>query len=173
MTETGSGIVYNGHPLPGVEIRIVDGVIEVRAPMLFRTYRDGTSPLDAEGWFRTGDIGDFDGSILSVQGREGDLIITGGENVWPQQVEDALTKHNSVLEVCVAGVPDREWGHSVHAWIVLNEDQVISLDETRDLVKQTLPSYCAPKELHIVSSIPRTSLGKPQRALLISQLTRN
>lgn len=172
LTETGSGVVYDGLPLEGVEIRIDAGVICLRAPMLLRAYRDGTTPLDADGWFRTGDLGSVnDDGTLSVAGREGDLIITGGENVWPEAVEDAMRGHSAIADVCVAGVPDAEWGHAVHAWVVLVDGMSITLEEARERVKSTLAAHCAPKHLHITTQIPRTSLGKPRRSVLVESLT--
>jgi O-succinylbenzoic acid--CoA ligase len=162
LTETGSGVVYDGVPLDGVEIRLSpDGEISVRAPMLFRCYRDGTNPKDSDGWFHTGDIGKFasDGRLV-VHGRRGDLIITGGENVWPQQVEAVLGRHPRIREVMVRGVPDSEWGQRVVAWIATKENGVISLDEVRNWVKDSLPAYCAPKSIHILGTLPRTTSGK-------------
>ena len=106
MTETGSGVVYDGVPLDGVEVDIAtDGEIRLRAPMLLRCYRDGTTPFDDDGWFATGDLGEWrpDGT-LHVAGRRGDLIITGGENVWPEAVEAALADHPGVAEVMVRGI---------------------------------------------------------------------
>lgn len=171
LTETGSGVVYDGRALDGVELDIRESIIHVRAPMLLRAYRDGSNPLDANGWFRTGDRGSLstDG-VLTVEGREGDLIITGGENVWPEQVEATLMTHPGVLDVCVAGVSDNTWGHAVHAWIVTDPEHDITLELMRDHVKQTLAAYCAPQQVHIVGAIPRTALGKPQRHLLASTL---
>lgn len=169
MTETGSGIAYNGIPLRDVEIKIVDDEIIIRAPMLFRAYRDGTCPIDSNGWFATGDLGKIDNNgVLRVDGRRGDLIITGGENVWPEQVERALAQDQRIQDVCVAGVSDPEWGQAVTAWVVSNDD--IALDDIRDVVKQTLPAHCAPKQVIRVGEIPRTALGKPQRSVLISSL---
>lgn len=172
MTETGGGIAYNGKPLQGVEIDIRESIVHVRAPMLMRQYRDGNSPVSSDGWLRTGDIGSFHGNILQVEGREGDLIITGGENVWPMVVEQSLTTHPKVKEVCVAGIPDTMWGQSVTAWIVTNESQNLDLDEVRAHVKLTLPSYCAPQKIFLVNEIPRTTLGKPQRSRLVELATR-
>ena len=167
LTESGSGVVYDRVPLDGVEVEIRDGVIHLRAPMLLRAYRDGSVPLDAHGWFRTGDMGEFVDGLLTVHGREGDLIITGGENVWPEQVEDALRTHPSVVDVCVAGVPDDHWGHVVTAWVVAAPDTALSLEELREHTKETLPAYCAPKRVIGVDRIPRTALGKPRRAELV------
>ena len=172
MTETGSGVVYDGVPLDGVEVRIVDGIVHVRCPMLLRAYRDGTVPVDADGWFRTGDIGTFDDGVLAVQGREGDLIITGGENVWPDQVEEVLRTHPGVADVCVVGVEDPEWGNAVHAWIVVHPGSSVVLDGVRDHVKQFLPAHCAPRAVHVATTIPRTNLGKPRRAELVARVPR-
>jgi len=142
--------------------------------MLLRAYRDGTVPLDSNGWFCTSDRGSLtDDGVLSIEGRDGDLIITGGENVWPEIVEDALRDFESITDLCVAGVADPEWGHAVHVWIVTSDPHLISLDAVRDHVKKTLPAHCAPQHVHYVSEIPRTALGKPQRSLLIENAVTN
>jgi O-succinylbenzoic acid--CoA ligase len=167
LTETGSGVVYDGRPLDGVELRVDgDDEILVRCTMQLRAYRDGTSPVDADGWLHTGDLGHHlpDGR-LQVDGRRGDLIITGGENVWPEPVEAVLATHPSVVEVAVAGLPDDEWGQRVAAWVVPGE-QPPTLAELRAHVIGALPAFCAPKELHLVTSLPRTALGKVKRSLL-------
>ena len=170
MTETGSGVVYDGVPLENVEIEIRGSVVYIKAPMLMRGYRNGESPISHDGWLRTGDIGSFENGRLSVEGREGDLIITGGENVWPEDVEAAIRTSSLVNDVCVAGVPDGEWGQMVTAWIVPSHESP-SLQEIRSHVKETLPAHCAPRRIEIVTEIPRTSLGKPKRKELISSLT--
>ena len=169
MTETGSGVVYDGIPLENVEIDIRESIIYIKAPMLMRAYRDGESPLTHDGWLRTGDIGTFENGLLSVEGRKGDLIITGGENVWPEDVEAAIRTSSLVNDVCVAGVPDHKWGQLVTAWIVANE-QKPSLEDIRSHVKESLPAHCAPHRIEIVTEIPRTSLGKPKRTELIRSL---
>ena len=171
LTESGSGVVYNGLPLAGVEIDIRDDVVFLRSPMLLRAYRDGSTPL-VDGWLRTGDRGYIvtDGS-LHVEGREGDLIVTGGENVWPEQVETRLSAMTEVRDVCVAGVPDNKWGHAVHAFVVLERGDSLSIEAVREWVKETMPAYSAPHAVHVVAEIPRTSLGKPQRNILVSSIT--
>ncbi len=164
MTETGSGVVYDGVPLDGVEIDIApDGEIRVRAPMLLRCYRDGTTPIDPDGWFATNDLGGWlpDGR-LHVAGRRGDLIITGGENVWPEAVEAALADHPGVADVMVRGITDPEWGQVVEAVIVPVGDPP-TLDSIRAHVKHRHPAFMAPKRLTVVESLPRTSLGKLRR----------
>ena len=162
MTETGSGVVYDRRPLDGVEIRIVDGEIQVRAPMLLRCYRDGRDPKTPDGWFPTGDLGGFEDGLLDVHGRADDLIITGGENVWPEPVEAILRGVPGVLDVAVAGTPDPEWGQVVTAHVVGD----VSLDALRDAVKAELPAYCAPRRVVRHETLPRTGLGKIRRAQL-------
>lgn len=165
MTETGSGVVYDGTPLAGVEVDLApDGEIRLRAPMLLRCYRDGRSPVDADGWFATGDLGAWlpDGR-LDVQGRRGDLIITGGENVWPEAVEAALADHPGVAEVMVRGVDDPEWGQLVEA-VIVPVGEAPTLESIRDHVKQHHPGFMAPKRMTFVESLPRTNLGKLRRS---------
>jgi O-succinylbenzoic acid--CoA ligase len=138
--------------------------------MLLRCYRDGRSPLDAEGWLATGDLGRWrpDGR-LHVDGRRGDLIITGGENVWPEHVEAVLRTHPSVADVAVTGRPDREWGQRVTAVVVpADPTGPPTLEQLRAHVKEVLPAFCAPRSLVLVDSIPRTTLGKVRRAGLPS-----
>jgi O-succinylbenzoic acid--CoA ligase len=168
MTETGSGVVYDGVPLDGVEVRVVDGEVHVRGPMLLRAYRDGTDPKDADGWFATGDLGEVgaDGR-LTVLGRRGDLIVTGGENVWPEPVERALEAHPAVAEAGVCGRPDPEWGHRVVAVVVPADPAAPpTLEDLRAVVRDHLPPWCAPRELVLADRLPRTALGKLRRAAL-------
>ncbi len=178
LTETGSGVVYDGRPLDTVDVRIAsDGEILLRGPMLLRCYRDGsstagdTSPLDADGWLPTGDLGRWlpDGR-LHVEGRRGDLIITGGENVWPERVEAALVTHPQVADVAVAGVADPEWGQRVVAWVVPNGEPP-ALAALRAHVAASLPSFMAPKEVRLIGAVPRTALGKIARASLPDAVT--
>jgi O-succinylbenzoic acid--CoA ligase len=175
MTESGSGVVYDGRPLAGVEVRIAgDGEIHLRAPMLLRTYRDGVDPKDRDGWFPTGDLGELhaDGTV-AVHGRRGDLIITGGENVWPAAVERVLLGHGAVREVAVVGQPDAEWGQRVVAVVVVEDPAAPpTLDELRDWVKQSLPAFAAPTRLELVSELPRTASGKVRRRALSDERQR-
>ena len=164
MTETGSGVVYDGVPLDGVEVEVGEqGEIRVRGPMVLRCYRDGRDPKDADGWLDTGDLGAWsDDGRLEVHGRAGDLIITGGENVWPSVVEGLLATHPAVADVLVRGAPDPEWGQVVEALVVPRGDPP-ALEDLRAHVKQWAPAFMAPRHLTLVSEIPRTALGKPRR----------
>jgi o-succinylbenzoate---CoA ligase len=164
MTETGGGVVYDGVPLDGVEVRVADdGRISLRGPMLLRAYRDGTDPKDADGWLETGDLGAIDGT-LTVFGRSGDMIVTGGENVWPFPVEQVLLQHPGVADVAVAGRPDAQWGQRVVAYVVPHDGaEPPSLEMLRAAVKEQLPAFMAPREVVAVAALPRTTLGKVQR----------
>ena len=169
LTETGSGVVYDGMPLDGVEVHIApDGEILVRGPMLMRCYRDGSSTIDADGWLHTDDLGIMGPEgRLQVQGRRGDMIVTGGENVWPDAVERVIADLHDVAEVAVAGVPDPEWGQRVVAWVVPAGTATPSLADLRAAVGHRLAAFMAPKELHLVEALPRTAIGKVSRTALV------
>jgi len=182
LTETGSGCVYDGVPLDGVDVALdAGGQILVRGPMLLRAYRGPLAssgapdtggferdPKDPGGWFATGDTGSIDvNGRLHVRGRSDDMIITGGENVWPESVEAAIARHPSVAECAVIGADDPEWGQRVVAVVVTAPGAPPpSLDELRACVKESLPAYCAPRELVLATTLPRTALGKLQRIRL-------
>jgi o-succinylbenzoate---CoA ligase len=163
LTETCGGCVYDGLPFEGVEIRLArDGQILVRGPVLLRAYRDGTDPKTADGWLPTGDAGSRDGKgRLRVDGRLTDLIISGGENVWPAAIERVLRQHPRVGEVAVGGRPDPEWGERVVAWVIAARvSDPPTLEDLRSLVKAHLPAPAAPRELVLVDDLPRTPSGK-------------
>ncbi len=188
LTETGSGVVYDGWPLDDVEVAIrqgdgvfavggADGVsppegeILIRAPMLFRCYRDGSEgrvagPDGDPSWFATGDAGHWnaDGALV-VSGRLDDVITTGAEKVWPDVVERVLSAHPDVAEVAVWKRSDPEWGERVVAWVVPANDAP-SLDELRRVVADAVAPWAAPKELVIVDDLPRTASGKVRRRAL-------
>lgn len=181
MTETASGVVYDGRPLDGVDLAIgtgregtgAPGEILIRAPMLLRSYRDGADPRlpgpdGRGGWFPTGDAGRIgpDGS-LTVDGRMADVIVTGGEKVWPVAVERVLATHPQIAEVAVWKRPDPEWGQRVVAWLVPSEPgDPPSLGSLTDLVRSRLAPWAAPKELVVLDALPRTPSGKVRRASL-------
>lgn len=160
MTETFGGIAYNGHPLDGVEVRTVNESIELKSPSLFRTYRGQDAERPTGDWYETGDSGAFSNNQIRVFGRKDDMIITGGENVWPLAVEKVVATLPGVEQVVVGGIEDEQWGQRVVAWIVSSSDVAPTLENIRDHVKTQLPSFCAPSELRVVKEIPMTSLGK-------------
>ena len=160
MTETFGGIAYNARPLNGVEVRVRDEHIELRSPSLFRAYRGAKTPRSIDGWYQTGDNGTFANGVLQVFGRSDDMIITGGENVWPSAVEKIISTITGIERVVVSGIDDAQWGQRVVAWIVPSNALAPSLEDVRQHVKQQLPSFCAPTELRAVREIPTTSLGK-------------
>jgi O-succinylbenzoic acid--CoA ligase len=154
MTETGSAVVVDGDPLPGVELRIADdGEILVRGPM-----------VAADGWLATGDLGQISGGRLTVHGRKADTIITGGENVAPVRVEQALEEHPGVAEAGVTGRPDPEWGEVVLAFVVGDAPE----DELLAHARERLARHEVPKEVHRVSGLPRNAGGKLVRSRLES-----
>lgn len=165
MTESCGGVVYEGRSLPGTAVRVVGGHIELQGESLLRCYRDGRDPKDANGWYRTGDLGEMgDDGLLTVFGRGDDLIISGGENIWPQAVEAVLARLDGVAEVLVTGRPDAEWGQRVVAMVVPSDPgDPPTLDRLRAFAKEHLPAFAAPREVEIVSSLPRTALGKVRR----------
>ena len=170
MTETFGGIVYDHQALPGNEVTVgADGELLVRSPALARCLRDGRALLGSDGWFHTGDLGAIERTTgrVSVSGRAGDVINTGGEKVWPADVEAVLSLHSAVAEVAVVGRDDPEWGQRVVAVVVAADPSCPPrLEALRALVTEHLPPAAAPKELTLVDALPRTSLGKVRRAEL-------
>lgn len=169
-TETGGGVVYDGTPLDGVEVRVDhQAAIAIRSPTNARGARlpDGTvtALTDDDGWMATGDLGRWsDDGRLRVDGRAGDLIITGGENVWPGPVEATLGRHPAVAEVAVLGRPHATWGEEVVAVVVpVDRHRPPTLAQLRTLAGDDLAPYAAPRSLVLVDALPRTSLGKVRR----------
>lgn len=171
-TESCGGVVYDGRPLPGTEVRIGEGSeVLLRGPTLMRGYlRDATATAAvlAGGWLRTGDAGrlGLDGQLV-VDGRLDEAIRTGGERVWPEEVEAALADHPGVAEVAVAGRPDPAWGERVVAFVVPRDPaRPPSLEELRDHAARRIARFKAPRELVLVDALPRTSSGKLRRRAL-------
>ena len=181
MTETGSGVVYDGFALEGVGITLgEDGEILIDGPMLLRAYRsvdgaatpEGFDPKDDAGRFATNDAGRFraDGR-LEVLGRRGDVIVTGGEKVWPDAVERVLRSAFADLDAAVGGQPDPEWGQRVTLFVAAGTTPP-SLDEVRAVVRDSLAGYSAPRALVMLDGpLPRTSSGKVNRRLLSARTT--
>jgi len=161
----------------GHEIRTADtpGEICVRGANVMLGYwqrpdADAES-FDADGWFRSGDIGYFDqDGYFYVCGRLKDLVITGGENVYPAEVEAVLREHPAVAEVAVVGVPDDRWGERVVAIVVCRQDQGLTLDALRNFARQQLAGYKCPQELHLRDDLPRNASGKVLKSVLQDEL---
>ncbi len=173
LTETFGGVVYNNTPLEGVNVRIINGLIEIKSPSLLRSYRnningtideEGFDPKTKDGWFSTGDIGEFDANgKLRVLGRKDDSINTGGETFFPSVVENVIAQANIVKEIVISSVRDETYGERVVAVIVPFENKSVTLNDIKTLVASKLPSYMKPREIIEFESIPKTALGKIMR----------
>jgi O-succinylbenzoic acid--CoA ligase len=170
QTESCGGVVYDGHPLAGVSVRIGrNDEIELGGATLMDGYRLDTAAsalaLTGDGWLRTGDAGAIDGEgSLTVRGRMSEVIITGGEKVYPAEVESALRSHGAVSEVAIVGREDPDWGQRVVAMVVPQQrEQPPRLEELREFVSQRMARYKAPRELVIVERLPLTGTGKVRR----------
>jgi malonyl-CoA/methylmalonyl-CoA synthetase len=176
-----------GLPLPWVELRLVhqsrevgpgvEGEVQLRGPQVFDGYwRNPEATSEAvihDGWFRTGDIAILDSpeAQLRICGRSKELIITGGLNVYPREVELVLEAHPDVVEAGVAGVPDARWGERVTAWVVGRDDIALDIGELLEHTREHLAPYKCPKQVHVVADLPRTPMGKLQRSRLAPPLT--
>jgi acyl-CoA synthetase (AMP-forming)/AMP-acid ligase II len=149
-----------------------DGEILVRSPTIMRGYRlapdETAAAFTAAGWFRTGDAGTLDGDgRLRVVDRLRDLVITGGVNVGPSEVEAVLAAHPGVADVCVTGAPDPEWGERVVANVVpADPGAPPSLAELRAFAADRLSAAKLPREVVLIAAVPRSPGGKPLRRLL-------
>jgi O-succinylbenzoic acid--CoA ligase len=166
MTETGSGVVYDGVTLPGVDVASVDGELCLRSPTLFRSYRDAprpsvTGPDGRDDWFPTGDAGEVTNGRVSVKGRLGFVINTGGEKLWPEALESVIATLIGVRDVAVTGVDDAEWGQRVVALVVSDGSRFD--EEIRSVAEERIGPWAKPKEIRYVAAIPRTANGKIQR----------
>jgi o-succinylbenzoate---CoA ligase len=171
LTESCGGVIYDGVPFVGTEARVSGGVIELRGPTLMTGYLDDPAATAAafdDGWLRTRDGGaiDADGR-LEVFGRLDDVINSGGEKIWPQEVEAALATHPRVGDVAVGGSPDPEWGERVVAFVVPSDPNAPpTLDDLRDHAAASIARFKAPRELVLVDALPRTASGKLRRGAL-------
>jgi malonyl-CoA/methylmalonyl-CoA synthetase len=153
-----------GFPLPGVKVRIVDGELHVRGPNVFSGYwRREASPFTDDGWFPTGDLASVstDG-YFTLLGRKSDLIISGGFNIYPREVEELLLEQDGVLEAAVVGAEDAVRGEVPVAYLVGEFDPA----QLETVCREQLASFKVPRRFIRVDSIPRTALGKIQKHLL-------
>ena len=161
-----------GRPPRGTVVRILDengvevppgttGRIFVGNDMSFEGYTGGEDKGRVGGLVSSGDLGKWDWSgRLLVEGRDDDMIVSGGENVFPGEVEDVLARHEAVEDVAVVGVKDERFGQALEAWVVLGSDTSVTPDQLRDYVKQQLANFKTPRQVNIVDDLPRNATGK-------------
>ena len=177
MTETAGGCVYDGWPLDGTKIRLEgdSGNIELSGPMLATGYLDApeqTAVAFRDGWFRTSDLGRRDRQgRLQVLGRADDMIITGGLNVAPAEVEAVLTGLPGVAAACVVGLPDPDWGERVTAVVIPTDaGQPPAPGELRAASSGLLSAAQMPKEIVVFDALPLRGVGKPDRRAVRTML---
>jgi acyl-CoA synthetase (AMP-forming)/AMP-acid ligase II len=196
MTEAAGGITFScnetapdnllhivGKPLPSLEVRLdeptemdghIVGEILIRGPQVIKGYwhrPDATAAsFTPDGWFRTGDLGAFDGGDLSIVGRKKELIRSGGYNISPYEVEAAIESHEAIAFAIVAGIRDDEFGEVVVAAASFVSGRSLSVDDIQTHVRRHLPGYKAPKYISTRDNIPFLANGKVDRKLLQEQL---
>src|SRR5690242_6266902 len=137
------------------------GRIFVGNEMAFEGYTGGGGKEVIDGLFSSGDVGHLDqAGRLFIDGRDDEMIVSGGENVFPREVEDLLADHEAVVEVAVIGVEDEEFGQRLKAFVVLEEGAELAEDELKAHVKANLASYKTPREVEFVEELPRNATGK-------------
>lgn len=175
-----------GKPLPGVDLRIANdhdaavpvgqvGHVQVRGPNVFSGYwrmpEKTKEEFTADGWFRTGDVGCKGGDgvpddYVSIVGRNKDMIISGGFNVYPKEIELLLDEQPGVLESAVIGVPHPDFGEAVVAVVVPRDNANLDPEGLRDVLKHQMANFKVPKEIKLISSLPRNTMGKVQKNVL-------
>jgi fatty-acyl-CoA synthase len=170
-----------GRPLAGLQVELFDdadrpvpdgepGELCVRGPLVMDGYwrrPDETAEALRGGWLRTGDVARRDGEgFLHLVDRKKDMIVSGGFNVYPREVEDVLLDHPAVAQAAVVGVPDDRWGEAVTALVVPREDATLDVDELREHVRARKGGVQAPKRIEAVDALPLTPLGKPDKKVL-------
>lgn len=165
-----------GMPNPGMEIRVIGdngqaqpqgavGEIQIRGGAIMKGYwnrPDATAEaIDAEGWFKTGDAGYFDEEgFLYIHDRVKDMIVSGGENIYPAEVENALFGHPQLADVAVIGIPSEKWGEEVKAVVVVEPGQEVSAQDIIAFAKEKIASYKVPKSVDFIAELPRNPSGK-------------
>ena len=175
-----------GMPLSEISIRIREtstgklvghgtaGRIEVKGPNLFSGYwrnpKKTTEDFTRDGWFISGDLGEFDDQgYLRIAGREKDLIISGGLNIYPKEIEQEIDAIKGVLESAVVGLPHRDFGEAVTAFVVCAVDIKLESDQIVASLAKRLADFKLPKRVNFVASLPRNTMGKVQKNVLRDQ----
>ncbi len=168
-----------GRPPRGTELALFDeqdqrvatgtaGRIFVRGPFLFDGYTDGNTKHVIDGFMHTGDTGHIDErGLLFVDGRDDDMIVSGGENVYPGEVEHAIATHPDVVEAAVIGVPDEKFGQRLKAFVVRRANATLDADGVRDHVKATLARFKVPRDVEFVAELPHNPTGKVMKRDLL------
>jgi acyl-CoA synthetase (AMP-forming)/AMP-acid ligase II len=167
-----------GRPAPGIKAKILDsggleltqgetGRIFIASPLLFEGYTGGGGKEVIDGLMSTGDVGHFDqNGRLFIDGRDDDMILSGGENVFPQEVADLLIAHPDVVDAAVFGIADKDFGQRLAASVVRKPGGTVSEEDLKPYVRERLARYKVPREITFVDELPRTSTGKLQRRKL-------
>jgi fatty-acyl-CoA synthase len=169
-----------GKPSPWVRVELMDadgnpapdgepGEICVQGPLVMDGYRDPELTAEAfrGGWLHTGDVAVRDpGGFLRIVDRTKDMIVSGGFNIYPREIEDIISEHPAVSQVAVIGVPHEKWGEAVKAIVVLKPGQTVAADELTAPVAVRKGSFQAPKSVEFVDAIPQTPVGKPDKKAL-------
>jgi acyl-CoA synthetase (AMP-forming)/AMP-acid ligase II len=163
----------NGREVPDGEV----GELYSRGPMLFDEYYnlpDKTAESFVNGWFSAGDMArkDADG-FFEIVDRKDNMIITGGENVYPSEVEEVVGSHPDVYDAAVIGLPDEEWGQEAHAVVVLKKGETATEEEIIDYTRDKLAGFKRPRSVRFVDELPRTAIGKLQRKTLVKSYTQS
>jgi malonyl-CoA/methylmalonyl-CoA synthetase len=171
-----------GLPLPGISVRVVDehgatcgpgkvGSIQVKGPNVFAGYwrmpEKTREEFTADGFFKTGDMGEWtpDG-YLNIVGRARDLIITGGLNVYPKEIEEKIDALPGVVESAVIAVPDPDFGEAVTAVVVTGKESTLTEAGIISALKAEIASFKVPKHVHFVDDLPRNAMGKIEKSTL-------
>jgi fatty-acyl-CoA synthase len=156
-----------GTPVPHCEVRLVEGEVWIRGPAVMRGYWDSSgesSGLTPEGWFRSGDLGRVDDEgFYWIVGRSKDVIISGGENVHPAELENVLADCPAIAEAAVVGIPDPQWGEAACAMVVLKAGSVLPEADLLKLFEGRLARYKHPRRVVYLSELPRNAMGKVQK----------
>jgi acyl-CoA synthetase (AMP-forming)/AMP-acid ligase II len=160
----------------GVDVKAGEvGEIIVRSAHVMAGYwrrPEDTAATIVDGWLHTRDLGHYDHrGYIYISGRRGDMIISGGENVMPREVEEVLYQHPAVSEAAVLGVPDPYWVERVHALVVVKSGGMVEPDEIIEFCRQRLARYKAPKSLEFVDSLPKNASGKIDKLVLKKRFT--
>jgi fatty-acyl-CoA synthase len=160
---------FAGKPYPYVECALAEAdELLVRGPNVFPGYwrnREATAEVLRDGWLRTGDIAEVDNEgYYRIRGRLKELVISGGENVYPAEVEAVLVEHPAVVAAAVIGVPDERWGEVCAAFVCLRAETTD--DDLTFWCRARLAHFKVPKSFHVVEELPRNSMGKVQKSEL-------